>query len=499
MRIVSQLFPRFEPSLEQEFQANYYERIKPTLRVLSLLLSLMFGAYALRDFSDAKSLSLAMQKDGVPALFLLLIAALTWARIFERIWQPVGVIGGVLVAMLSLHNMSVFIANNHLSPIVGTHSTTADSLVFGQQMRVLMICLGLLRFQLRWALPLQMGVLIAGTTAFARTMMVTNPSFNDLSRFLLPTVAILVAVLLGAFVEEQLARRAFWANYQLEQERNDERHMREQTEGKLQVLAQAIGGIVHDLGGPLTSVQMGAETLDMFLDEDVDKETLHEFTGNIIDSVQMLNFLRLSLIEQTRVLEGKPTPVNIKPVALCAIIEAGRRFQKPFTLARRTVHIECDDVQIFADEMKMVTVFMNLIGNALKYSDGDVSVVWRAFDQVDGTKMLLIAVLDKGTNGKGITRAQAQKLFMAFGRLEAHSQIEGTGLGLLSVQKIAFAHSGEAFLEGYEDGTPDSPLFTTSKTEYPTMIEGDFRTAFVITCLLASQNPVAPKATAILR
>ena len=45
-----------------------------------------------------------------------------------------------------------------------------------------------------------------------------------------------------------------------QEERNDERRQREQTEGQLRVLAQAIGGIVHDLGNPLTSVQMGAET-----------------------------------------------------------------------------------------------------------------------------------------------------------------------------------------------------------------------------------------------
>lgn len=225
------------------------------------------------------------------------------------------------------------------------------------------------------------------------------------------------------------------------------------------------------------------------------------------------NYLRLSLIEQTRVLEGKPTPVDLRPITLCALVESGARFQKPHTISGREVQVEREDARIYADEMKMVTVFMNLIGNALKYSDGTVRVAWRQGTESEGseaqdesgaiagtensakigteigTKILQIAVLDEGTQGKGITQEQASKLFRAFGRLETHAAIEGTGLGLLSVQKIVEAHGGEVFIEGYLDGTPASSLFSTAKQIYPSMLEsfeGAYRTAFVLTCPLAS-------------
>jgi signal transduction histidine kinase len=293
-------------------------------------------------------------------------------------------------------------------------------------------------------------------------------------------------VLLAAFVEERLARNAFLANHLLEEERNDERHKREQTEGKLHVLGQAIGGIVHDLGNPLTMVQMGASSLDTFLDEDVDKETLKEFTDSINSSAQMLNYLRLSLIEQTRALEGKPTPVDLKPVSLLPIVEAGVHFQKPYILGKRTVNLDSENVTICADQMKMVTIFMNFIGNALKYSEGGIKVRWQRFEgTAQDEKMLLIAVLDMGVNGKGITQEEAASLFTAFGRLRTHSQIEGTGLGLLSVQKIAEAHGGEAYIEGTVDGLPGSPSFSTMHHAYPSMLTPEFRTAFVVTCPLA--------------
>ena len=250
---------------------------------------------------------------------------------------------------------------------------------------------------------------------------------------------------------ELYARRAFVANYLLDQERAGEQRKREQTEAMLQILSQAIGGVVHDLGNPFASMQMGAQTLEMFLDTgDTDKETLKEFTGIITAGAEMLNHLRLSLMEQTRVLEGKPIPVDLKPVSVRRMVEAGIHYQKPrFADGRKIVH-DGDDVEIHADAMKLTTVFMNLIGNALKYSDGEVHILWRKAEPY-----LLIAIADEGMTGRGISRAQADQLFVAFGRLDTHAQVEGTGLGLLSARRIVEAHGGEVFIEGRADGTRD--------------------------------------------
>ena len=481
--------PSLAPELEREFQQSYYDRIRPTLHAMTPLLAVMLVAYAGRDFSDTHSVRLAASENGAPAAFFLLVFALTWVRAFERLWQPIVVGGGLAAALVSLNGMGTFLSSMHPRVIPTGDSFNADALFFGQQVGLLMVCLAVLRLQFKWALALQVGVLSIGTWAFLTRL---HPAFvtgNELSRFLQPLAALLVAVLLAAQVEERLAHSAFLANHRLEEERNDEKRKREQTEKMLHVLSQAIGGIVHDLGNPLTTVQMGAQTLEVLLDGDTDKETLREMTGAITSGSQMLNYLRLSLIEQTRVLEGRPTPVDVRPVALRAIVEAGAHFQKPYLRGRRPILIDGEDVRVCADEMKMVTVFMNLIGNALKYSAGEVRATWHEF----GTggkgqdRRLHIAVLDRGTQGKGITQKQASQLFTAFGRLETHASIEGTGLGLLSVQKIVAAQGGETFIEGYVDGTPASPLFSTAPSAGLPMLEGEFRTAFVLTCPLASE------------
>ena len=182
-------------------------------------------------------------------------------------------------------------------------------------------------------------------------------------------------------------------------------------------------------------------------------------------------------MEQTRVLEGKAIPVDLKPTPLHPILEAAVRYQNPKSTASRRIEVARGDLHILADEMKMVSVLIDLLGNALKYSDGDIQIFWRTHQA-----KALIVVADQGRQEKGITANQASQLFVAFGRLESHWHVEGTGLGLLSVRKIVEAHRGEVFIEGYTDGTPYSMPFTTAQGIYPSVLQKDMRTAFVIAC-----------------
>lgn len=285
-----------------------------------------------------------------------------------------------------------------------------------------------------------------------------------------------VAGMGACYALELSARHTFIANYLLAIERDNEQRKREQSESMLHVLSQAIGVIVHDLGTPLTSIQLGADTLEMSMGKgEDDKETSHRIIGYIKSGSQMLNYLRLSLMEQLRVLEGKPIPLDLRIVSLKSIIESGVRYQKSRFTSGRGIIVADIDIEIALDEMKMITVFMNLIGNALKYSDGPVHIDWNRNDDT-----LLIAVSDVGRAGHGITQAQASQLFVAFGRLETHKNIEGTGFGLLSAQKIVEAHDGELFIEGHADGVATSPPFSGASQNYVSMLKDGFRTAFVI-------------------
>jgi signal transduction histidine kinase len=481
----------FPQEVERLFQEDYYSRLSTALRATCGLLSVIGIFWAALHFRSTGSTAYFF----LAAANLLILRTAFWQR-FVEFWQPL-VITNLLAIVIALFSVAA-----REIPLLWVINFIA------------MVGCRLLRLQFRWMLLLQIAILITGSGA---VMVHYKAPGSALFAFVMGASIVSSVPLLLTFNRERFERGQFLATYLLIEERNDERRKREQTESMLHVLSQAIGSIVHDLGNPLTAVQTGAQTLLYFVAHDekesgaasgkgspVDKSEVKEFAEIILDGAEMLNYLRLSLIEQTRVLEGKPIPVEPGPASIRRIMEAGARYQKPKFTSGRQVSLIGDDLEVCVDEMKLITVFMNLIGNALKYSDGGVRVTWHMEGQT-----LIVAVADQGSGGKGLSQFQAEQLFVPFGRLDAHAQIEGTGLGLLSVQKIVEAHGGEIYIEGYTDGTWGSARFSTTRdvktalprglptqegpfsTQKSALTEG-FLTAFVVACPLNSTRQSSP-------
>ncbi len=456
---------RFDGEQERVFQQDYYAKSERVLRSGAILFFLLSCAFILRSFFGGEprpSAAIGFVTVSLSAV----IYSLTFLPYFWRYWQP----ATVLLLIITMSSALAMIATG-IQQIPALPTPVAQVSWFSAAVMMMIATCATLRLNFRWAIFLYINLTFVGILWSLHFFGAPLPSV--LSIFSLGVAVDVVAMTFLSFTHERLQRESFLAHQRLAEKEAAERSRRQQTETMLHVLSQAIGGIVHDLGNPLTSVQTGAETMELFIaDGDTDPETLREFLDIITDGARMLNYLRLSLMEETRVLEGKPIPVELKPVLVRAIVEAGARYQKPKFASGRRIVIEGEDVRLLLDEMKLVTVFMNLIGNALKYSDGEVRVTWRNYDA-----NLLIAVQDQGSKGRGLTAEQATHLFVPFGRLEAHGDIEGTGLGLLSVQKIIEAHGGEIFIEGVEE-----VKFSTAQTPYPSLLDEGFRTAFVIAC-----------------
>lgn len=470
-KIVATLYPpRFAPDIERGFQSGYYVRVRSTLRLVSGLLAAAIAGYALLGTREKLSFVGAFN---IPQLLLcLLLFVLTWFPEFGRFWQRVMVGAGWLSATLMFNALAMDLAPSGLG--------TVQHLQFTLQVCVFMVTVAAFRLTFLPTLALQLGVVLTGTASYTIYLVKAAERGQSLLVFFEPVLLVLLGVLLSSLVQEKLARGAFEVNRRLAGLQVQERAKRVETENMLRVLNGAIGGIVHDLGNPLTAVQTGAELTNQVLgDDQTSMDMLRDLNGTVLRGARMLSFLRVSLIEQSRAIEGKPVPIEPKPVSIRSIVDAGASFQQA-RFTKHTLSIESEDAQICADEMKMVTVLMNLIGNALKYSDDGVGVTWQRQEN-----MLQIAVMDVGKYGRGITQEQATHLFMPFGRLAAHAEIEGTGLGLLSVRKIVEAHGGEVWIEGFEDGTPSSPRFCTHPDECSSLLTEPYLTAFVITCPLA--------------
>ena len=99
------------------------------------------------------------------------------------------------------------------------------------------------------------------------------------------------------------------------------------------------------------------------------------------------------------------------------------------------------DIAIDGNELLISRMVQNLISNALRYGGEDATVETRLF--TEGGKPV-ITVRD---DGPGIAPEEQEKIFDRFYRSDSSRSVQGTGLGLSMVKKIAQIHGAEVSLE----------------------------------------------------
>ena len=119
-----------------------------------------------------------------------------------------------------------------------------------------------------------------------------------------------------------------------------------------------------------------------------------------------------------------------------------------------------------ADDIQMVQLFQNLIGNGIKF-------------QAEGQRpQVHISVEDQGEkwlfsfrdNGIGIDPESSERIFTIFQRLHARGQYPGTGIGLSVCKRIVERHGGRIWVES-EPGKGATFKFTLPKS--PEVSESD--------------------------
>lgn len=158
--------------------------------------------------------------------------------------------------------------------------------------------------------------------------------------------------------------------------------------------------------------------------------------GALIDD--MLSFIRLGRRDIKR------TQVDMTALANEAVQEAQRisiEKYNPTIIVRELPAIYCD-------HHLMLQVFVNLVSNALKYSNMRPEPVIEIGARTD-RNMHTYYVKD---NGMGFDMQYYNKLFGLFQRLQGIEDFSGTGIGLATVKKIVTRHGGTVSAEGKVDG-----------------------------------------------
>lgn len=196
----------------------------------------------------------------------------------------------------------------------------------------------------------------------------------------------------------------------------------------------------HELRTPLTSIKGYLETLI----EDF-KSGRHDQVGqflgilgqNVNRLVELVNdLLTISTLENGLNIDLEyiyPDQITADVIEKLAQIASEKKIMVSYRI---------EDVEsIRVDASKLEQVLMNLIGNAIKYTQagGRVEVIW---DKKPESDMIVLHVKD---NGPGIAPEHQGRIFERFYRIDKSRSrdIGGTGLGLSIVKHIVQSHGGQ--------------------------------------------------------
>jgi signal transduction histidine kinase len=218
--------------------------------------------------------------------------------------------------------------------------------------------------------------------------------------------------------------------------------------------ADFVSLVSHELRSPMASVIGSARTLQLRWRE-LTPEQRESFLGLIALETSRLAELISDVLDTSRI-EAGTFSFSFDDVDLAELVRdttAAAEHSQDEVPVRAVVHEPLPRVRGDRDRLRQVLV--NLIDNAVKYSDpGDEVLV----DAQSSNGRVTIGVSDRGP---GIAPEHQRAIFEKFGRVNSGGNAKpGTGLGLFIARSIAEAHGGTLSVRSHPE--QDGATFTLS-------------------------------------
>ncbi|KTF41218.1 sensor histidine kinase [Xanthomonas translucens] len=208
--------------------------------------------------------------------------------------------------------------------------------------------------------------------------------------------------------------------------------------------------VSHDLRAPLRHVAGFADKLARHLGDAADEKSRH-YLEVIATSARRMASLIDDLLVYSRL--GR-SALRLQAVDMQSLVAETRsvldaNYQSDHAGSGHRIEWSVAPLPILvADENMMRQLWLNLLGNAVKYSARrEVAVIEVGYQlQADGSHRFSVR-----DNGAGFDMAYAAKLFGVFQRLHKASEYTGTGIGLASVRRVLARHGGHIWAEAAPD------------------------------------------------
>lgn len=209
-----------------------------------------------------------------------------------------------------------------------------------------------------------------------------------------------------------------------------------------------LDSVAHELRTPITAIRATSEIL--LDDDEMPLEIKTEFLENIISEVDRLTEIINDILYLDK-LEAGTLPLQISENNILETYQKALKPLKQLMEQKKLHHTEInllDDEILNYDEMKMIQVFQNILGNAVKFTpeQGIIQVKFRKKED-----QIRISIFN---TGKNIPEEDLEFIFDKFYQSKNQNirKPMGSGLGLAICKKIITAHQGKIAAKNKETG-----------------------------------------------
>jgi len=212
---------------------------------------------------------------------------------------------------------------------------------------------------------------------------------------------------------------------------------KEQAEESNRLKSEFLNVISHELRTPLT-IMLGNLPLLTDPNDLPDTEEIADIATDIEDSGQHLLTLINDLLDLSKIEAGKMT-IQQELLSVAALTQdVITSIQVMAHEKNLTIETEIDDIEVFADPIRLKQILLNLLGNAIKFTEnGFIKVKIKTMEH-----QVCFFVEDCGC---GIDEKDVPFIFDAFRQSDSSAarRADGTGLGLAITKKLVELHNGK--------------------------------------------------------
>ena len=210
---------------------------------------------------------------------------------------------------------------------------------------------------------------------------------------------------------------------------------------------QFVTMVSHDLRTPLNSVLATLNLVSEGKYGEVSEKGIERLKSSE-ESIERLVRLTDDLLDMERLSSGNGS-LDLKNHSLKSLIDRAVEEIKGFA-DFKNIDIKSDDnnIDVLADEDRIVQVLVNFLSNAIKFSDDGESVFINVKDLNDS--YVEVKVIDQG---RGIPEESVEYIFSPFHQVEEEDRVEhqGSGMGLAISKSIVEEHGGKIGFHANDD------------------------------------------------